>query len=93
MGLNNPVQCTRALPSGSNIQYTMHEHVSKPTGLTRTRTYSTKRALNTVDPTWVPRIVYNGLLGQVTDIKPDPIAPTIPTYSHSSKVGRIPIIS
>ena len=39
---------------------------------------------------WDPRIVYNELMDRVTDIKPGPTTPIIPTYSHSSEVVRIP---
>ena len=39
---------------------------------------------------WDPCIVYNGLMDRVTDIKPGPTTPIIPTYSHSSEVVRIP---
>src|SRR4051812_45388910 len=49
-GLANSV---RARPTGPHAQYRAHERVSKPTGLTRTRAYSSKRALSTVNSTWV----------------------------------------
>ena len=39
---------------------------------------------------WDPRIVYNRLMDRVTDIKPGPTTPIIPTYAHSSEVVRIP---
>ena len=48
-----------------------------------------KRGPNMVSSSWVPCVVYNGLRGQVTDLKTDLIAPIIRTYSHSSEV-RIP---